>query len=72
VHAEHPELSATRIDLGPHDGADALVAEILAAGHEEVAHALGAAFARVLDARAIVTAHDMRDSSIPLSQASPG
>ncbi len=43
--------------------------EVPAELDEEVAHALGAAFVRVLDARAIVTAHDMRDSSVPLAQA---
>ncbi len=43
--------------------------EVPAELDEEIAHALGAAFVRVLDARALVTAHDMRDSSVPLSQA---
>ena len=37
--------------------------------NEDVARALGAAFVRVLDVPAIVTAHDMRDSSVPLSRA---
>jgi phosphomannomutase len=32
---------------------------------EEVAHAIGAAFVRVLEAATVVTAHDMRDSSVP-------
>ncbi|HEY0484841.1 MAG TPA: phosphomannomutase/phosphoglucomutase [Mycobacteriales bacterium] len=36
---------------------------------ERVARALGAAFARVVAAPRIVTAHDMRDSSVPLSRA---
>ncbi len=36
---------------------------------EEVAEAVGAAFVRVTGATAIVTGHDMRDSSIPLSAA---
>jgi phosphomannomutase len=36
---------------------------------EEVARAVGAAFVRLLDARAIVTAHDMRDSSPGLARA---
>ncbi|KLL12045.1 MULTISPECIES: phosphomannomutase/phosphoglucomutase [Protofrankia] len=35
----------------------------------DVAHAVGAAFVRVLDAPRIVVAHDMRDSSVPLSEA---
>jgi len=36
---------------------------------EEVAHALGAAFVRLTEADRIVTAHDMRESSWPLSRA---
>jgi phosphomannomutase len=36
---------------------------------EEIARATGAAFVRVLDARQIVVAHDMRESSVPLSAA---
>jgi phosphomannomutase len=36
---------------------------------EEVAHALGAAFVRLTEAERIVTAHDMRASSGPLSRA---
>jgi len=36
---------------------------------EDVARAVGAAVVRVLDARTVVTAHDMRDSSVPLSRA---
>jgi phosphomannomutase len=36
---------------------------------EEVAHDVGAAFVRVMGARSIVTAHDMRPSSGPLSAA---
>ena len=36
---------------------------------EEIAEAVGAAFVCVTGARAIVTAHDMRSSSIPLSAA---
>jgi phosphomannomutase len=36
---------------------------------EEVAHALGAAFVRLTEADRIVTAHDMRESSGPLSRA---
>lgn len=36
---------------------------------EEVAHAVGAAFVRFLGARRVVTAHDMRESSVPLSAA---
>ncbi|MBA3523174.1 MAG: phosphomannomutase/phosphoglucomutase, partial [Geodermatophilaceae bacterium] len=36
---------------------------------EEVARALGAAFARFVAAPRIVTAHDMRESSVPLSRA---
>ncbi|WP_131785067.1 phosphomannomutase/phosphoglucomutase [Protofrankia symbiont of Coriaria ruscifolia] len=35
----------------------------------DVAHAVGAAFVRLLDAPRIVVAHDMRDSSVPLSEA---
>jgi phosphomannomutase len=37
--------------------------------NEEIAEAIGAAFVRVTGATAIVTAHDMRDSSGPLSAA---
>ena len=37
--------------------------------NEEIAEAVGAAFIRVTGATAIVTAHDMRDSSGPLSAA---
>jgi len=36
---------------------------------DEVARAVGAAFVRLLDARTVVTAHDMRESSVPLSRA---
>jgi phosphomannomutase len=36
---------------------------------EHVARALGVAFTRVVGATKIVTAHDMRDSSVPLSRA---
>jgi len=36
---------------------------------EEVAHAIGAAFVRLTEADRIVTAHDMRESSGPLSRA---
>lgn len=36
---------------------------------DEVARAVGAAFVRLLDARTVVTAYDMRESSVPLSQA---
>jgi phosphomannomutase len=36
---------------------------------ERVARALGAAFARVAGAARVVTAHDMRESSVPLSRA---
>ncbi|MDQ1678253.1 MAG: phosphomannomutase [Actinomycetota bacterium] len=36
---------------------------------EPVARALGAAFARVVAAPTIVTAHDMRESSVPLARA---
>ncbi|MCW2567718.1 MAG: manB [Mycobacterium sp.] len=36
---------------------------------EAVARALGAAFARVVAAPTIVTAHDMRESSVPLARA---
>lgn len=36
---------------------------------ESVSRDLGAAFARVVAAPAVVTAHDMRDSSVPLSRA---
>jgi phosphomannomutase len=36
---------------------------------EPVARALGAAFARVAGAPRVVTAHDMRESSVPLSRA---
>jgi len=36
---------------------------------EQIARDLGAAFAQFMRARAIVTAHDMRESSIPLSRA---
>ncbi|WP_250284962.1 MULTISPECIES: phosphomannomutase/phosphoglucomutase [unclassified Frankia] len=35
----------------------------------DVAHGVGAAFVRLLDAPRIVVAHDMRDSSVPLSEA---
>jgi phosphomannomutase len=35
----------------------------------DVARATGAAFVRLLDAPAIVTAHDMRESSVPLAEA---
>ena len=35
----------------------------------DVARAVGAAVVRVLDARAVVTAHDMRESSVPLARA---
>ncbi len=37
--------------------------------NEEIAEAVGAAFVRVTGATAIVTAHDMRASSVPLSAA---
>ncbi len=36
---------------------------------EEIAEAVGAAFVRVTGAGAVVTGHDMRDSSIPLASA---
>ena len=36
---------------------------------DEVARAVGAAFVRLFGARTIVTAYDMRESSVPLSQA---
>ncbi|MGE5289257.1 MAG: phosphomannomutase/phosphoglucomutase [Micromonosporaceae bacterium] len=36
---------------------------------ESVAEAVGAAFARLTDATAIVTVHDMRTSSVPLAEA---
>jgi phosphomannomutase len=39
---------------------------------EEVAHAVGAAFARLTQADRVVTAHDMRESSGPLSAAFAG
>jgi len=35
----------------------------------DIARDLGAAFARMVDAPAVVTAHDMRESSVPLSRA---
>jgi phosphomannomutase len=37
--------------------------------NEQVARAVGAAFARVTGARRVVTAYDMRDSSVPLAAA---
>jgi phosphomannomutase len=37
--------------------------------NEEVARAIGAAFAKVVGAPQVVTAHDMRESSVPLSRA---
>ncbi len=37
--------------------------------NEDIARAVGAAVARVLAARTLVTAHDMRESSVPLSRA---
>ena len=36
---------------------------------EEIARALGAAFAQYVDAPSVVTVHDMRESSVPLSRA---
>jgi len=56
-------------DLGRIVKAYDIRGEVPAELDESVARDLGAAFVRVLDAGTIVTGHDMRDSSIPLSRA---
>jgi len=56
-------------DLGRIVKAYDIRGEVPAELDEAIARDLGAAFVRVLDAGTIVTGHDMRDSSIPLSRA---
>ncbi len=56
-------------DLGRIVKAYDIRGEVPAELDEQIAHDIGAAFVRVLEADTIVIAHDMRDSSGPLSRA---